>query len=119
MSELTDLEICQKIAEIEGYKTCSFQGYDCCAYTGIECDKIDGFAHIPYSPLTNDALCFRLMIKYGVWFSPVIPNVKIRDYKQGKYKPENYMANHTVDGTPNKAICLAIIKSKATTKVGE
>ena len=76
MNELTDLQICKRIAEIEGHET-------------LPCDEYqEGDFYIvindhgeDYNPLTDDALCFQLMVKY------------------------------VYDDSPNKAICLAIIEA--------
>ena len=84
MNELTDLEIRKKISLIElneqfpKAKNIEFDDRQNCFWVeGI------GFTGWPLlEPLTDDALCFRLMIKYS-------DSVSI-----------------------NKAICLAIIKSK-------
>ena len=101
---MDDLTICKKIAEIEGLLTESAHGYDCCAFKleslGVT-NKYKKYSFIPYSPLTNDALCFRLMIKYGVNLI--------------QHHPKKYAPSFSVDGLPafyltaNKAICLAII----------
>ncbi len=66
---MNDLEICKRIAEIEGIKNI------------IEVDAINPYIGIldgtisslspaeligKFDPLTDDALCFRLMVKHGV-----------------------------------------------------
>lgn len=105
MSDLTDLDICKRIAEIEGYQTESFEGYECCAFKGDEHMKphIGKYNFIPYNPLTDDRLCFQLMVKYKV--SPFVNS----DYTS----VTNYEHNMTLarDENPNKAICLAIIEA--------
>lgn len=50
--ELTDLEICKRIAEIEGYPA-PLKAHN------------DNWI-IAANPLTDDALCFKLMVKYNV-----------------------------------------------------
>jgi len=52
MSELTDLELCKKIAEIEGYSSL----YESCIL-----DVVNGKSH-----MVGKALLFDLMVKYGV-----------------------------------------------------
>ena len=55
-----------------------------------------------YNPLADDALCFRLMIKYKVDFIP---------YYSDEYRAQ-IKSVHVASKSPNKAICIAIIKSK-------
>ena len=104
---MTDLEICQKIAEIEGVAS----SIDLKISQSIN----DGFCESDflkwedlYNPLTDKALCFDLMIKHGV-------NIDLASCKnKGKYVA---MWEYTMefDGgtsygdTPQRAICLAII----------
>ncbi len=49
---MNDLEICKRIAEIEGMSNLLQYYHDC----------IDNV----FNPLTDDALCFQLMVKYKV-----------------------------------------------------
>ena len=106
MSELTDLEICKRVAEIL-YSDSERFGWD---YS--ECGKyiIDSKGD-EFNPLTDDALCFRLMKKYEVDLtSPYRPNgetlwcadIFIADYSD---------AISVNDEDPNKVICLAIIEA--------
>ena len=76
MDNLTDLEICKRIAEIDGVNVSELNGRlipDCelseaTRFCGLSCtiqahiylDKIE------YSPVTDNALCFELMYKYKV-----------------------------------------------------
>ena len=62
MTELTDLEICERIAEIEGYIFDTGSGYFRCKLNkhGKVVDYID------YNPLTDNALCFQLMVKHDI-----------------------------------------------------
>lgn len=110
--ELTDLEICKKIAEIEclnpiikqpykggstnpDYKFIYIKGFN---------EKDDSLWGNIFDPLKDDALCFRLMIKY-----------KINIYKKNVYVAQFVERNMIVrvkSDLANKAICLAIIKSK-------
>jgi hypothetical protein len=104
--KLTDLEICRRIAKIEGFKTCAHEGYEICTYTGEKPKNFLGFHFIPYNPLENDALCFRLMVKYNVSFwqneDKGMFCAKVRDPEFGVVRVKK----------PNVAICLAIIESK-------
>tara|TARA_R110002051_G_scaffold301683_1_gene369645 strand:+ start:740 stop:991 length:252 start_codon:yes stop_codon:yes gene_type:complete len=80
---MTDLEICKRIAEIEGISDYIFINYD-------------------YNPLTDKALCFDLMVKHKVdteWWGDEL----------GAYIPVNDGEIH--DKNPQKAICLAIIEA--------
>lgn len=98
MNNLTDLETCKRIAEIEGYITKPHEGYECCAF-----DANDTFISIPYNPLKDDALCFRLMVKYKVdvgFFADCVSG-----YIGGSCKGES------IAESPNKAILLAIIET--------
>jgi hypothetical protein len=110
MNELTDLEICKRIAEIEGAKETLY------SYSSFNKAKeltavFDSSTHFDYNPLTDDALCFRLMIKYGIILMTSRPG-------KGKVVGYNAWYYELIDKVfvaglnPNKAICLAIIKSK-------
>ena len=94
--ELTDLEICKRIAEIEGISNPSCDGSDIYANVGDDDLPIWG----RYNPLTDDALCFQLMVKYKVWTSPSKPFTTTRAGLK-------IIQNASV----NKAICLAIIEA--------
>ena len=111
MSELTNLEICKRLADIEDVSYFEFP--DCI----VETSNPDGSgtpqeALGVYNPLTDDALCFRLMVKYSITF-----------HKSEQENPEDVFytccstRSHNLKHTtysyesPNKAICLAIIKA--------
>lgn len=104
MSDLTDLEICKRIAKIEGYQTEYFGGYECCAFKGDEHMKphIGKYDFIPYNPITDDGLCFRLMVKYGI---------SVFTHEYGYYANMNseHSVSRSFTESPNRAICLAII----------
>lgn len=96
MNELTDLEICKKIAEIEGISKDRIKYFQKNA-DGIFRIKVDG---VEYNPLTDKALCFDLMVKHkidmvyvGNW------SAWCAVYDGGQLYNEN----------PQRAICLAII----------
>lgn len=110
--KLTDLEICKKIAEIEGHLS-------------IDNDSLFAQSHrvkiivhgegrtLLYNPLTDDALCFQLMVKYKMQLTNISKNgCEYICYKQNVY----VNVNNTTKGikSPNKAICLAIIKANIT-----
>lgn len=99
---MDDLDICKRIAEIEGYKTEAFSGHDCCAFTGNDCEPYVGkYDYIPYNPLKNDTLCFQLMVKYKVDFC------NLENHVYEAICGSTFFQNRN----PNKAICLAIIKA--------
>ena len=115
MGKLTDLEICKRIAEIEGLDIAECEGsivnkpaakvtmnkhYDELS------NKVRTAFHVlnDYNPLTDDALCFKLMVKYKCSVSCV--------YKMWQCTVKT--PSDTVlcyDEHPNKAICLAIIEA--------
>jgi hypothetical protein len=103
MSKLTDLEICKRIAEIEGV---DFRIQNGKVLPENPAEAITGKLTDVYNPLTDDALCFKLMIKYNVsfWQNDGIfifcAKVRNADFRVVRVK------------LPNLAICLAIIESK-------
>ena len=101
MSELDDLSICKRIAEIEKI------GHQHIQYT----DKpfiVSMATHSEYNPLTDDALCFQLMVKYEVNVDSYLGVTSISsDYTN---KPNIAQVSY-MDYTINKAICLTIIKA--------
>ncbi len=109
---LTDLQICQKIAEIEGINTTNVDG-SLYTYT------VPSFGTVKvifstYSPLTDDALCFQLMIKYSIEVKPPLEGVTSNKTKvvwtvfNGADDFDSY---YLYDENPNKAILLAIIEA--------
>ena len=107
---MDDLTICKKIAEIEGVP--HVIDTDCLGnhrmlLTNEYCNK--NKCSFVYNPLTDDGLCFRLMIKYKVrthwlwWESDGTPHYEA--YINEDSSDINY------DGSPNKAILLAIIEA--------
>jgi hypothetical protein len=104
---MTDLEICKRIAEIEGHKVSTDVRPSCgAAYVNMYPNNCYG----NYSPLakteTGKALCFDLMVKYDVRVEPSDCNAWI-DNEDGY--PEHEIIHH--GGTLQQAICLAIIKA--------
>ena len=100
---MNDLEICKRIADINGDKVLMMK-----SALGSNW-MIAGEGHggyKPYNPLTDDALCFKLMVKYEVQF-----NNHLRD---GDTIANCDNGGHYVtqkNKSPNKAICLAIIEA--------
>ena len=95
MSVLSDLEICKRIAEIDGLEI-DFAG------NGLVVIHNGGDGNI-YNPLTNDALCFKLMVKYKIdWQNR-------ESFKMGAAVKGDILV---ADDSPNKAICLAIIEAR-------
>ncbi len=105
---MNDLEICTRIAEIEGINVFM---HDCIVRGGVLCrkDVVTGLAPQVYNPLTDKALCFDLMVKYELDV-------------QAPYRPHNeteWEVMYWIDGVsdagavknknPQRAICLAII----------
>jgi len=97
---LNDLDICRRIAKIEGLRVSKDVKPKCgSVYANIYPNDCYG----NYNPLTDNALCFQLMIKY----------------KLSLFAPEGEQTNwdciiidiFTCDENPNKAICLAIIEA--------
>ena len=80
---MNDLEICQRIAEIEGIHV-----------SNAECGM--------YDPLTDKALCFDLMVKYQVSIEPQPFNLT--------YAKINYQ-HAVLDENLQRAICLTIIEA--------
>ena len=108
MTELTDLEICEKVANVEGF---DIEVRTLSGYKEMPFDKIRVFAKgvygaffSVYNPLTDDALCFRLMVKYKISLIQHQNNTAV--YCIWNHNEKHATATIT---NPNKAICLAII----------
>ena len=98
---LNDLEICKRIAEIEG-RTYWSSGHG----EGLHLHYVEGNENsriLYYNPLTDDALCFELMIKYKL--SLIAP--------EGEQVEWDCVISDvlTTDKSPNQAICLCIIEA--------
>ena len=102
MSELTDLEICKRIAEIEN------KG-DCFSWFNTFAIRTEMYAEREeYNPLTDDALCFQLMVKYEVNVDSYLGVTNI----SSDYTDRQDIAQFSyMDYTINKAICLTIIEA--------
>ena len=102
MSELTDLEICKRIGEIE-----SLNGDFGTHLNGAHGRRyIDGSFKY-YNPLTDDALCFQLMVKYKIQLKKVTNG----DGWSASFNRLNHSICTLFNTSPNKAICLAIIEA--------
>ena len=100
---MNDLEICKRIAEIEGHETLPLSEYQ----KGDFYIVINGHGE-GYSPLIDDALCFQLMVKYEVNVDSYLGVTSISsDYTN---KPNIAQVSY-MDYTINKAICLTIIEA--------
>jgi len=119
--ELTDLEICKEISMMElkrqfpEAKTIEFNERQNCFWV-----EAVGFISWPLlDPLTDDALCFQLMVKYDVkreWeaYDFIGWNYHCIDNKNPERITERTFfgkGKETADISPNKAICLAIIEA--------
>jgi len=103
---MDDLTICKKVAEIEGYTFCDGGKYFRCELT--KHGKLVGY--IDYNPLTDDALCFQLMVKYKVTFEACLfYNNMFTAFTYTEHEIKVLPKSH--ENSPNKAICLAIIEA--------
>jgi len=112
MTELTDLEIRSIILKIEGHTIEHIHG-DAIYITDKNLSDITGDdEYINYNPLTDDALCFQLMVKYNV----ILISVN-ESYGTGPIIGYNAFYKQLTDKiylnevNPNKAILLAIIEA--------
>ena len=106
---MKDLEIERRIADIEGvhYIETKYDKNNFLAlvsendYTGSAPEMIG-----KYSPLTDDGLCFRLMVKYRI---KVIYEAHPDYYHT--YATVPLCQEGASESNPNRAICLAIISA--------
>ena len=108
---MNDLDICRRIAKIEGLLVSKDVKPKCgSVYANIYPNDCYG----NYNPLTDDALCFQLMIKYSI---DLIHELKGGEYKHHRYvaKRELPRVKHEIVSpdltSPHRAICLAIIEA--------
>lgn len=109
---MNDLEICKRIAEIEGLN------YEC--NEGLVMCWLDNSLKkwqqplVIYDPINDDALCFGLLKKYDVELQITKERDKV-DISRGKY-PKQYYAKigrvEVMDKVIERAILLAIIESR-------
>lgn len=103
MKNLTDLEICKRIAEIEDKEIVSENA------SSVNVKDHNPLLCMPtvyqYNPLVDDALCFQLMVKYEVEldFTHYAAGIGLSRLDGG----ECIIA----EKNPSRAICLAIIES--------
>jgi hypothetical protein len=107
MKELTDLEICQRIAEIEGRVISGVGSLN----VFVKCEP-SLIGNEQYDPLTDDALCFKLMVKYSVDIQQGKSMSIAKIYDDPEDDPLSEICFYHEDVTHNKAICLAIIESQ-------
>ena len=93
---MDDLDIEYRIAKIDGVQ-CQIEQADT-THAYLYSEDLNS----EYHPLTDDALCFRLMIKYRIDFSTLEDS--------GKYYVSWALGGNLIEESPNKAICLAIIE---------
>ena len=99
---MTDLEICKRIAQIEQVDWMFSADYSCVLIRSRDGSNFFN----EYSPLTDKALCFDLMVKYRV----SLINVKNSTACYAVWDDSAPPLNKTETGTnPQRAICLAII----------
>jgi hypothetical protein len=110
MNNLTDLEICKRIAEIEGEEVTVRFDWDDNLRAQLSYGSVFEDRMPEYNPLTDDALCFQLMCKYGVTFGSC-------QFYKNMFTAFTY-SEHEIkvlpkahERSPNKAICLTIIKA--------
>lgn len=113
MNNLTDLEIHKKITLIElnkAYPKAKNIEWD----NSQSCFWVEGVgfsSHPLLKPLTDDALCFKLMVKYDCdLISPYRPNNDTH-WECQIFTEDCADAVSVYDDSPNKAICLAIIEA--------
>ena len=109
MNELTDLQICKRIAEIEGIYCHISENKKHVMVRDKSITWLIKFVN--YNPLTSDSLCFKLMIKYDM--PPMkVHSLKLYDCVFSEDVIEiSRGAGIVSDKSPNKAICLAIIEA--------
>ena len=96
---MDDLTICKKIAEIEGILNPSCDGAD--IYANVGDDDLPIWEQ--YNPLTDDALTWRLMIKYQIRLCWEYDGTWIC-FKNGISKALSK------DKASNKSVCMAVIE---------
>ena len=95
---MDDLDIGKRIAKIDGVQ-CQIEQADT-THAYLYSEDLNS----EYDPLTDDALCFQLMIKYRIDFSTLEDS--------GKHYVSWSAKGNLIEENPNKAVCLAIIELK-------
>lgn len=107
---MTDLEICNRLAEIEGAKETFHSISKPTSLTAV----FENRTSFGYNPLTDDALCFKLMVKHSVELSPMFSGcwcatiAKVYTFDE---EIDHWLCPSWLDDNPNKAICFAIIEA--------
>ncbi len=103
---MDDLSICQNIAEIEGISLKAFMNHTPVINgAGIQ----TGWNR--YNPLTDDTLCFQLMIKYDLDIIAPYRKNNETTWEAQIFSKDYVDAFQIYDKSPNRAICLAIIEA--------
>lgn len=104
---MDDLEICKRIAKITGELPYIVEGLRLANKNKVHVVADGTILHV-YNPLTDDGLCFRLMIKYEV--RPAFTECPAGTGKA--YYADFNDGSGVTDycETPNMAVCLAIIE---------
>ncbi len=113
MKQLTDLEMCKFITililkeKFSDAKSIEFDENQNCFWV----DSV-GFTSWPLlNPLTDDALCFQLMVKHKITFESC-PFYVGRFIANGNDENGNKILPKISNESPNKAILLAIIEAQ-------
>jgi hypothetical protein len=100
MSELTDLYLIKKLAEIERLPE---RGFELTPYRVGKLVSAGKF--VEWNPLTDKALCFDLMVKHKIHSVSERP----KGYYAETWSEEQSTNIGAFDKSPQKSICLAII----------
>lgn len=103
---MDDLTICKKVAEIEGFKLSITS-----SKKGVWASMLDNNCYDWFNPLTDDALCFRLMVKYDVNVVSPFRLGGVIKWEAQIFSDECEHVTCVCDEYLNKAICLAIIEA--------
>lgn len=109
--EYTDLEICKRIAKINGDNISLMKSALGTRYMKMTSGH-GGYRE--YNPLTDDNLCFKLMVKYKVlitWNPHINDNCTAVIDGTSDELPFPFAIADVNNESPNRAICLAIIES--------
>lgn len=106
-------EICKAVARIEGLNVATPREASSREWNEDACIILPhgsyGGGSYPYNPMADDAMCFKLMIKYKVECKYIAGDLHFFIPRKTGLVPA--IGCHT----PNEAICLVIIESKQQT----
>ena len=105
---MTDLDICKRIAEIEGFEEIPYEHLQ----MSDKSKFVDlGDWNYLRNPLTDKALCFDLMVKHRISFEEVysIENGESEGFIATWLTKDFGFYKESHDKNPQRAICLAII----------